>query len=232
MPDPVPRIAALIPAYREEAAIGKVVAGVRRHLGLVLVVDDGSPDATAVQARAAGAEVIVHQRNSGKGAALKTGLRTLESQGVDYFLVLDADGQHDPDDIPRFLEAVSDPEAAVFCGNRMEDLTTMPVVRRWTNQFMSWCISRACGQRIPDSQCGFRMYRRDCLVHLLCQTDHFDYETETLLLIARAGLKIAAVPVKTIYGEEKSKIHPIRDTLRFFKLMRRYKKSHRPGSRI
>lgn len=224
MPDPLPRIAALIPAYREEAAIGKVVAGVKRHVGHVLVVDDGSPDATAEKARRAGAEVIVHQRNSGKGAALKTGLRTLESQGVDYFLVLDADGQHDPDDIPNFLAALSNREVAVFCGNRMENLATMPLIRRWTNQFMSWRISRACGQKIPDSQCGFRMYRRDCLVHLLCQTNHFDYETETLLLISRAGLKIAAVPVKTIYGEEKSKIHPVRDTLRFFSLMQRYKR--------
>ncbi len=219
-----PKIAVLIPGYCEEEAIGKVVAGVKKYLGDVLMVDDGSPDETAERARQAGAEVIVHSKNQGKGASLKTGLRTLESRGVDYFLVMDSDGQHDPDDIPHFIAAASEMEVAVFCGNRMGDLTSMPMVRKLTNKFMSWRISRACGQHIPDSQCGFRMYRRDTLAHLLCETNNFDYETETLLLIARNGLKIASVPVKTIYGNEKSKIHPIRDTIRFFRLMHRYRR--------
>ncbi|MEO7931794.1 MAG: glycosyltransferase family 2 protein [Chthoniobacterales bacterium] len=221
---PPPKIAVLIPGYREEAAIGKVIAGVKKYLDHVLMVDDGSPDETAERARQAGAEVIVHSRNQGKGASLKTGLRTLESRGVDYFLVMDSDGQHDPDDIPHFIAAANEMEVAVFCGNRMGDLTAMPLVRKLTNKFMSWRISRACGQAIPDSQCGFRMYRRDTLVHLLCETNNFDYETETLLLIARHGLKIGSVPVRTIYGNEKSKIHPLRDTIRFFRLMHRYRR--------
>lgn len=221
---PPPKIAVLIPGYREEAAIGRVVAGVKKHLDLVLMVDDGSPDATAERARSAGAEVIVHSKNQGKGASLKTGLRSLAERGVDYFLVMDSDGQHDPDDIPHFISAASQSEFAVFCGNRMNDLSSMPFVRKVTNKFMSWRISRVCGQHIPDSQCGFRMYRRDTLPHLLCETNNFDYETETLLLIARNGLTIGSVPVKTIYGNEKSKIHPIRDTIRFFRLMHRYRK--------
>lgn len=217
------KIAALIPGYREEKHIGAVVSGVRKYLACVLVVDDGSPDSTVEVARQAGAEVIVHAKNQGKGAALKTGLRALESRGVDYFVVLDGDGQHDPDDLPHFLEAIKrQPESAIFCGNRMENLAGMPWIRRLTNKFMSWRISRACGQTIPDTQCGFRLYRRDVLPHLLCETNNFDYETETLLLISRAGKKIGSVPVKTIYGDEKSKIHPITDTLRFFNLMRRY----------
>ncbi|HEX8372902.1 MAG TPA: glycosyltransferase family 2 protein [Chthoniobacterales bacterium] len=223
MPIP-PKIGVLIPAYCEEATIGKVISGVKRHLGLVLIVDDGSSDETAVRSKAAGAEVIVHEQNRGKGASVKTGLRTLELRGVDYFLVMDSDGQHDPEDIPKFVAAASDASVAVFCGNRMGDLTTMPLVRKITNKFMSWRISRACQQRIPDSQCGFRMYRRDTLAHLLCETNNFDYETETLLLIARHGLKIGAVPVRTIYGDEKSKIRPVRDTIRFFQLMRRYRR--------
>ena len=222
--DRTPKIAVLIPGYREEATIGRVIAGVKKHLSLVLMVDDGSPDATADHARAAGAEVIVHAKNQGKGASLKTGLRNLESRGFDYFLVMDSDGQHDPDDIPNFIAATHQSEIAVFCGNRMGDLTTMPFVRKLTNKFMSWRISQACGQTIPDSQCGFRMYHRDTLAHLLCETDNFDYETETLLLIARHGLKIGSVPVKTIYGNEKSKIHPVRDTIRFFQLMHRYRR--------
>ena len=219
-----PKIAVLIPGYCEEATIGKVIAGVKKHLDHVLIVDDGSPDKTAERAREAGAEVIVHSRNQGKGASLKSGFRKLQSSDVNYFLVMDSDGQHDPADIPKFIAATSQSEVAVFCGNRMADLTSMPLVRKLTNKFMSWSISRACSQHIPDSQCGFRMYRRDTLAHLLCETDNFDYETETLLLISRHGLKIGAVPVKTIYGNETSKIRPIRDTVRFFKLMLRYKK--------
>jgi len=218
-----PKIAVIIPGYCEEAAIGKVIMGARRYLDLVLMVDDGSTDSTAERALAAGAEVIIHSRNQGKGASLKTGLRSLESRDIDYFLVMDSDGQHDPDDIPNFVVALQTSNMAVYCGNRMGDLSTMPFIRKLTNKFMSWRISRACGQHIPDSQCGFRMYRRDTLPHLLCETNNFDYETETLLLIARHRLQIGHVPVKTIYGNEKSKIHPLRDTLRFLKLMRRYR---------
>lgn len=223
MAEVIPNVAAVIPAFCEEPYIAEVVVGVRKYVSQVLVIDDGSPDATASRAREAGAEVISHARNEGKGAALKTGLRTLESRSVDYFLVLDGDGQHDPADIPNFFAAIAaNPSVAVFCGNRMRDIDTMPLLRRWTNQYMSGRVSRACRQMIPDTQCGFRLYRRDTLPHLLCETNKFDYETEVLLLIARHGLKIDAVTVKTIYGDETSKIHPLRDAIRFFQLMDRY----------
>ncbi|HEY5891981.1 MAG TPA: glycosyltransferase family 2 protein [Chthoniobacterales bacterium] len=228
--NPTPTVAAVIPAYCEERYIAAVVAGVLKYLGEVIVIDDGSPDSTASKAREAGAEVIRHVRNEGKGAALKTGLRVLESRPADYFLVLDGDGQHDPDDIPNFFAAISsNPSAAVFCGNRMGNIDTMPLVRRWTNQYMSGRVSRACQQIVPDTQCGFRLYRRDTLPHLLCETNKFDYETEVLLLIARHGLKIDSVTVKTIYGDEKSKIHPLRDAIRFFRLMDRYQSSSSAG---
>ncbi|HEY5753271.1 MAG TPA: glycosyltransferase family 2 protein [Chthoniobacterales bacterium] len=220
----MPSPAAVIPAYCEEPYIAAVVSGVRKYVGQVLVIDDGSPDATAKKAREAGAEVISHARNQGKGAALKTGLRILESRQANYFLVLDGDGQHDPDDIPNFFAAVAaNPSVAVFCGNRMGNIDTMPRLRRWTNQYMSNRVSRACRQMIPDTQCGFRMYRRDTLPHLLCETNKFDYETEVLLLIARHGFKIDSVTVKTIYGDETSQIHPLRDAIRFFRLMDRYR---------
>lgn len=219
------RVAALIPAYREERFIADVVARTRAQLAELLVVDDGSPDRTAELARGAGAEVIVHEVNQGKGVALQTGLRTLAGRGVDFVLILDADGQHLPEEIPRFLEAAAQrPECRMFVGNRMHHVETMPWNRLATNRFMSGQISLLCGQAIPDTQCGFRMIHRDLVPRLLTgdKAGRFDYETEMLILTAWAGERIGAVPVSTVYGEETSSIHPVRDTARFFKLMGRY----------
>ena len=169
--------------------------------------------------------MIVHAVNQGKGRALQTGLRTLTERGADFVLILDADGQHLPEEIPRFLEAAKrSPERRMFVGNRMEDVRAMPKKRLYTNRFMSGQISLLCGQDIPDTQCGFRMIHRDLVPRLLTsgQAGRFDYETEMLILTAWAGEKIGAVPVSTVYGEETSSIHPVRDTVRFLKLMGRY----------
>jgi len=216
-------VAALIPAYREEKHIFEVAKRALAQLDHVVILDDGSPDATAAKAREAGAEVIVHEVNRGKGAAIKTGLKALTDRGFQYIQILDGDGQHLPEEIPRFLEEANRSQSHIILGNRMSDVEEMPFVRKMTNRFMSWQISHVCHQAIPDSQCGFRMIHRDLAPSLFCETDAFDYETEMLLIAARAGFKISAVPVSTVYGEEKSKIRPIRDTIRFYKLMARYR---------
>jgi glycosyltransferase involved in cell wall biosynthesis len=216
-------VAALIPAYFEEAHIQDVARRALAQLDHVLVVDDGSIDRTAEEARKGGAEVVRHEKNQGKGAAIKTGMRELTGRGFPYVLILDGDGQHLPEEIPGFLEMANTTGAAFVVGNRMADLRKMPLIRKLTNLFMSAQISRLCGQRVPDSQCGFRMIHRDVIAHLYCDSNNFDYETEMLLIASREGFKVAAVPVSTVYGEEKSKIHPVRDTIRFFKLISRYK---------
>jgi len=112
-------------------------------------------------------------------------------------------------------------------GTRMSDTHKMPWARKMTNRFMSAQISRLCGQPVPDSQCGFRMMRRDVIPHLFCESNNYDYETEMLLIAAQKGFRITSVPVSTIYGEEKSKIHPVRDAVRFLKLISRYKRLRR-----
>ena len=220
-------VAALIPGYFEEKHIADVARRTRAQLDQVLVVDDGSTDATEAEARNAGAEVIRHAVNQGKGAAIKTGLRELGGRpGVAYVLILDADGQHLPEEIPRFLEEANRSHAEMIVGSRMSDLAAMPFVRKLTNLVMSGQISRLCGQRIPDTQCGFRMIRCDLAPALAeCESSKYDFETEMLVLAARRGCRIVAVPVSTVYGDEKSKIHPVRDTIRFFKLMRRLKRA-------
>lgn len=215
------KIAALIPAYREERFIADVVRRTRTQLETVLVVDDGSPDATAAQAREGGAEVISHERNQGKGRAVQTGIRALLDREFDYFLMLDGDGQHLPEEIARFLEAAKD-GAKLLVGNRMTETKEMPLLRLMTNRFMSSQISLLCGQRVADSQCGFRMIHRDLAPLLLGGVGGFDYETEMLILAAWRGERIVSVPVSTVYGDEVSSIRPGPDAVRFFKLMGRY----------
>jgi glycosyltransferase involved in cell wall biosynthesis len=216
------RVAALIPAYCEERFIADVARRTCAQLADVLIVDDGSPDETAELARSAGAEVIRHEVNQGKGAAIQTGLRALAARGFDYILILDADGQHLPEEIRRFVETADREHTKLLVGNRMGDTHEMPWQRRLTNQFMSSQISLLCGQRVEDTQCGFRMLHRDLVPLLLGRSGKFDYETEMLILASWQGYRISSVPISTVYGEETSSIHPVRDTLRFLRLMARY----------
>ena len=219
-PAAAPRVAALIPAYREARHIADVVRATLPHVDEVWVVDDGSPDDTAAVAEAAGAKLIRHEVNKGKGAAIKTGLRALGARGARFIVLLDGDGQHAAAEISRFV-AAAEGGAGLVVGNRLGDARSMPFVRKCVNRFMSWRISRACGTPIPDTQCGFRLVTRERIEAVLGESDHFDFETEMLVRAARAGCPIASVPVSYIYGEEQSKISPVRDALRFFRLMKK-----------
>jgi glycosyltransferase involved in cell wall biosynthesis len=224
---PIDRVAvsAVIPAFHEEKHIADVVRRTLKQVVNVVVVDDGSTDATAEEARKAGADVIVHEKNLGKGESIKSGFRYWLEHGATYVIVLDGDGQHLPEEIPFFMAAASASGANLLIGTRMNNVRDMPFVRRAVNRYMSRTISNACRQEIPDTQCGFRMVHRDLIPDLLGGTERFDYETEMLIVASRAGCDIASVPISTVYSDEVSSIHPVRDTLRFFKLMRQYKKS-------
>jgi glycosyltransferase involved in cell wall biosynthesis len=217
------KVAAIIPAYREEKHIGEVVLRTRAQLDHVLVVDDGSNDETAKRARAAGAEVIVHPQNRGKGESIKTGLRHWLDRKLEFVVILDADGQHRPEEIDRFLDIAASDGVALLIGNRMNDVARMPRLRRMVNRFMSERISRVCRQEIPDTQCGFRMLQRDLILEVLGGTARFDYETEMLFIASRRNFRIESVPISTVYSDEVSSIHPVRDAIRFLKLMWRYR---------
>lgn len=223
-------VAVLIPCYSEEKHIREVATRARQQVDTVLVIDDGSFDRTSEEARLAGVEVVRHEVNQGKGAAIKTGLRLLtQRRDLVYILILDGDGQHLPEEIAHFLEEANTSHASMIVGNRMGDLREMPLVRRATNLTMSWLISQACGQHIPDTQCGFRMFHRELALGFLeCPSTKYDFETEMLVLASRRGCRIAAASVTTVYGDETSKIHPVRDTVRFVKLMIRLKRESAP----
>lgn len=173
--------AAVIPAYQDEKHIGDIVRRTRERLDYVLVVDDGSSDQTGQRAREAGADVITHDQNRGKGEAIKTGLGHLMTREVTWVSLLDSDGQHLPEEIDRFLTAAACATRPTFLiGNRMNDLTGMPFIRRVVNRYMSSQISRLCRQEIPDTQCGFRMVNRQLVPELLSGGNRFEYETEVL----------------------------------------------------
>ncbi|HEY4255825.1 MAG TPA: glycosyltransferase family 2 protein [Candidatus Udaeobacter sp.] len=218
------RIAAVIPAYQDEKHIGDIVSRTRQRLDRVLVIDDGSSDQTAHCAREAGAEVIVHGENRGKGEAIKTGLGHWLDREVTWAILLDSDGQHLPEEIDRFIAAAaSATRPTFFIGNRMNNVADMPFIRRVVNRYMSRRISRICAQEIPDTQCGFRMLDRQLIPELLGGGHRFDYETEVLIIASRKGYQIESVPITTVYTDQVSKIHPLRDAIGFFKMMWRYR---------
>jgi len=232
--DPVPRervardaVVAVVPACNEGAHIRSVIADILAHLDHVIVIDDGSSDDTTEQAQAAGAEVIRHEVNQGKGMALKHGFDRAREQGYTLIICLDGDGQHDPGSIPDFIEAYERTGIPVLVGNRMTDVRGMPLVRRLTNRFMSRMLGHYMKQYVPDTQCGYRLYRTDVLPFVTAHSGGFAAESEILLYIADRGIRMGSVRVKTIYGDEKSKINPLRDTARFIQMIRRYRRTRR-----
>ncbi len=215
----------LLPAYQEERRIGDTVKALLPYGATIVVVDDGSSDNTAAEARQAGARVVQHERNMGKGVALQTGFRHVLEGGFACVVTMDGDGQHAPGDLPGFLKVWRESGARVIIGNRMSDPRTMPLVRRLTNRFMSWLLSRRMGQQVPDTQNGYRLYDAAVLPMLLSTVaEGFAAESEVLLDLAAAGERIASAPTRIIYGDERSKIRPVRDTLRFFGMLRRHKR--------
>lgn len=221
------RYCAIVPAFREEKRIAEVVRRVRVHCPDVVVIDDGSGDGTAAVAEQAGAVVLRHAVNQGKGAALNTGFRYAREQKYEVLITLDADGQHDPDEIPKFVEAYQRTGIPVLIGSRMTEIVTMPWLRRLTNRFMSGLLSRMMGQYVPDTQCGYRLYRCDILPLVSAGSQRFAAESEILLRLAQRGVRMDSVRIRTIYGDEKSKIHPGADTVRFFSMLLRFRLEQR-----
>ena len=212
---------AILPALNAARFLPEVIGEIRSlHPDLrVLVVDDGSTDGTAEVAREAGAEVIVHEVNKGKGEALKTGYRWGRDQDVTWVFTMDSDGQHLPAEMQGFMNAAEQGDLDVVVGSRMDRTAGMPWLRKKTNQFTSWVISRLAGQDIPDSQNGYRLYRTTCLEGIKLRTSRYDSESEILVRLARRGFKIGRAPVTTVYGDEVSSINPFVDTGRFFRLV-------------
>lgn len=213
----------ILPCFNEAPGLSTLLPQIKQHLSAVLVVDDGSTDDTSTVAQALGADVVTLATNQGKGATLRHGLHVAIQRGFSWALIMDGDGQHSHADIPAFLNLAQNRLPDLIIGNRMSKCANMPLIRRWTNQYLSYRISRLVGQSLPDTQCGFRLIRLSALKELNLNTSGFEIESEMLVQMAMAGHRIEFVPIATIYKEEQSKIHPIRDSLRWFRWLRSVK---------
>ncbi|MFA5356138.1 MAG: glycosyltransferase family 2 protein [Candidatus Omnitrophota bacterium] len=214
------KICVIIPTYNEAGAIAGIINKVRQQELDAVVIDDGSRDMTSQIARDNGAIVLRNNKNEGKGASLIKGFNyALNSADCDAVITMDGDGQHLPEEIPYFTRVAKYSNSGIIIGNRMLKKSNMPSVRVITNKFMSWLISLIAKQNIPDTQCGFRLIKKEVLEKITLNTSKYESESEILIKASRMGYKIESVPIKTIYNGEKSQINPFIDTLRFVRFI-------------
>ena len=166
--------------------------------------------------------MISHSENKGKGQSLRSGFKFIKDGDYDAVIVMDADGQHLPDEIGSFIRQAEKSGAGIIIGNRMGNPKGMPLLRKLTNIFTSMLVSRVVKTCIPDSQCGFRLIRMDLIRELNLSTAKYETESEILIEAANKGFAIESIPVESVYADQKSKINPLADTVRFLKLISRH----------
>jgi len=207
-------VCAIVAAFNEERTIAEVVAGVRRHVPHVVVVDDGSTDRTGERAAVAGATVLAHAKNQGKGMAIRTGLAHVLPQPYSHILFIDGDLQHDPADIPRLTAAAEDSKASFVITERMFTRGEMPTARFYSNRIGSRILSGFIGTKVDDSQSGFRLVRSDCLRGVRLTATGYELETEMLIKLTRIGASLCRVSIEARYHGANSKLRSFRDTFR------------------
>ena len=209
----------VIPTFNESKIIYDLIMQIKEYGLDVLVVDDGSSDGTETVAKRAGAQVISHVRNMGKGASLRTGFQKVINDNYDFIITMDGDGQHRPKDIENFIEHFSKHNTDMIVGSRMDEPKNMPFHRWITNKTMSMIISSICKTYIPDTQCGFRLIKTSVLKDMIFSTSNYEIESELLIQSSKKQYKIETVPIETIYGGQDSQINPVVDTIRFFRFI-------------
>jgi glycosyltransferase involved in cell wall biosynthesis len=214
------RIAVVIPAYNASRTITELIQRVREFVDRqdVVVIDDGSQDETSPLALLAGAAVLMHDGNKGKGEALKTGFGFVLAHDYSAVITMDADLQHAPDSIPDFIQEAQD-FSGILIGTRERNLKIMPFARWVTNQLTSVIVSILSGVTVRDSQSGYRLIPIEVLRAVQLRSSKYDLESEILIKAARKGFGIGEVPISTIYQDGKSFINPLVDTGRFIRLM-------------
>jgi glycosyltransferase involved in cell wall biosynthesis len=208
-------ICALIPAFNEEAHVAEVVKGTAPHVSTVVVVDDGSTDGTAAKARDAGAIVISHEGNRGKGCAIRTGLEHVLARNPSHVLLLDSDCQHDPAEIPQLVALAARGRGDLVIGEREFRKEAMPAARFYANVIGSAILSRFIGAEVADSQSGFRLIRADLLRRIQLTGTGYEVETEMLIKLVRAGAVVEHTTIRRLqYEGTRSKLRPVRDTFK------------------
>lgn len=215
-------LACVIPALDAEATLGAVAGRLRVVLprAVLVVVDDGSLDATAAVARECCDVLVRFPTNRGKGAALRAGIAEALKRGADVVLTIDADGQHVPEAAPALIAALERADIAI--GTRSRDAREMPLGRRMTNALASAAVGAIIGSTVADSQSGFRAMRRAVLEAVSASGDRFEYETDFLIRAGRAGFRIEPVPIVTLYGAQ-SHFRALRDSTRVVRTIWRHR---------
>jgi len=216
-------ICALIAAFNEEESVAAVVAGVAPYVSETVVVDDGSTDRTADRAAAAGAAVVRHDRNRGKGSALRTGLARVLTGPATHVLFIDGDLQHDPADVPRLVDAAGRTGADLVIAERAFTRGQMPTARFYSNRIGSRILSSFIGTEVADSQSGFRLIRADRLRGLALTATGYEIETEMLIKLTRRGASLERISIPARYHGAQSKLRSFRDTFRTCMMAVRYR---------
>jgi len=211
------KICVVVPVHNEAPHIGAAIEGLKKKGFDVVVIDDGSEDASGAIAKQGGAVLVTHEKRSGKGASLRDGFRYAVEHDYDGVVAMDGDGQHDVSDVVKFVEKAKENPDCVIVGSRMKNHQGMPFIRYLTNKVMSFLISCLCRQTIEDTQCGFRFIGIKILKETNFASSDYEIETEVLMRAVKKGFPVFSVPIKTIYSDEQSKINPFVDTLRFFR---------------
>ena len=210
----------VIPAYNEQGRIEQVVRGAKKFAHEVIVVDDGSSDETSNVAAGAGATVVRHAHNRGKGESLRTGFSYARARGYRTVIAMDADCQHDAEEIPKLLTAFERSHADVIIGSRMRQPTGMPLSRQFTNRLMSAILSILVKKTCSDTQSGFRVIDLTRMDALPLKARRFDWESEFFIRAVRAGMSVREVEIRSIYSvESQSKIKVLSETVRFIILV-------------
>ncbi len=215
------RIGVVIPAYNVGSSLDAVLSKVLNHVHkkFVFVVDDGSSDSTYDVAEKSGVNFLRHEKNMGKGAALRDGFHLALCSGIEAVFTIDGDGQHDPDCIPDFINLMREEASDIVLGVRPLKINNMSLDRIVSNRLSSLIISMITGKWFRDSQCGFRLIRSMVLQRMLLTSSHYEMETELLIKAAWMGFKISFCPIKQIRNRGGSSIMRYRDTIRFCKLI-------------
>ncbi len=212
------KIGALICAYNEEKYIREVIEKCIKYLKDVIVVNDGSIDETLNELKKTNAKIINYKKNKGKGYALKKGFDYAIKNKFDYLILLDGDGQHDPKEIPKFIREINKGYDLII-GCRRKRHSDMPYIRRATNFLSSLLLSIKLKHKIKDTQSGYRAINLNSLKNFKLKRNRYDLESEMLVKMIKQKAKVKCITIKTIYKDETSTIHPIKDTLRFFRVL-------------
>ena len=211
------KVAVGIPAFNEESTIAKVIIRARRHSDVVVVVDDGSTDDTALIAEALGAIVISHKRRTGYGTAIRSCFEAARNQEADVLVTLDADGQHDADEIPKLLAGIKDGSADVVVGSRFSDMNDKNLAPRYRAagiKLLTSLTETASGTQLTDAQCGFRAYNRSAIERVAPAEQGMGASAEMLMKSAEDNLRVVEVPVTVKYsGLETSTHNPLYHSL-------------------